>query len=285
MGTWIVDSTKPCAVIDSTGENMIIRPATRPSKSNHMPVSIANSITSTANASPIVSQQKLATLPGDNSTDPVGFSGNMYEFNDPVLGPGSDIVAASAPLPPGHSRQPSMAHSFTAPSVFLPMDAMGDVGSFFEGDSLHDDDDDNDDDDDALLNIDDFIDFGDDSSEDEDQATCDDSALTSPVTAERPGPVQLKTPSPDAVMASDDLMKHLDKHIVSAFRRGQPHHQSQPRPRHGNLVLNSYALKGKRQATANTPTSPQRKRKMSGSLGHRPSFGVPAAKKRMIHHR
>lgn len=282
MGTWIVDSTKPSAVIDSTGENMIVRPATRPPTSNHMSVSIANSIASTANASPIVTQHKLATLPGDNSTHPSGFSVNMYEYNDPVLGPGSDLVAASAPRPAGHSRQPSMAHSFTAPSVFLPMDAMRDVGSFFEDDSLQDDDDDEDD---ALLNIDDFIDFGDDSSEDEDQAACDNSALTSPVTAERPGPVQLKTPSPDAVMASEDLMKHLDKHIVSAFRRGQPHHQPQPRPRHGSLALNSYALKGKRQATANTPTSPQRKRKMSGSLGHRPSFGVPAAKKRMIHHR
>ena len=281
MGTWIVDSTKPSAVIDSTGENMIIRPATRPSTSNNMSVSIANSIASTVNASPIVAQQKFATLPGNNSTDPSGFSVNMYDYNDPVLGPGSDIVAASAPLPTGHSRQPSMAHSFTAPSVFLPMDAMGDVGSFFEDDSLQDDDDE----DDALLNIDDFIDFGDDSSMDEDQAACDDSSLTSPVTAERPGPVQLKTPSPDTVMASEDLMKHLDKHIVSAFRRGQPHHQSQPRSRHGNMALNSYALKGKRQATANTPTSPQRKRKMSGSLGHRPSFGVPAAKKRMIHHR
>ncbi|KAF6225644.1 hypothetical protein HO133_009644 [Letharia lupina] len=261
MGTWIVDSTKPCAVIDST----------------------ANSIISTANASPIVSQPTLGTAPDGNGIDPSSFpsQASMYEYNDPVLGPGSDIVAASAPLPAGHSRQPSMDHSFAASSVFVPMDAMGNVSSFFEDDDLNDDDDD----DDALLNIDDFIDFGDDSSEDGDQAAGDDSALTSPVTTEGPGPVQLKTPSPDATMASDDLMKHLDRHIVSAFRRGQPHHQPQPRPRHGNLSLNSYALKGGRQAAANAPMGPQKKRKMSGSFGHRPSFGVPAAKRRMIHHR
>lgn len=286
MGTWIIDSTKPCAVIESTGENIIICPATRPLKSNNISVPVANSVASTANASPLIPQTALATAPDDSGIDRSGFSSqaSMYEYNDPVLGPGSDIVAASAPLPTGHSRQPSMDQSLAPPSVFLPIDAMGNVGSFFEDDGLNDYDDD-DDDDDALLNIDDFIDFGDDSSEDEGQAAGDDSALTSPVTAEGPGPVQLKSPSPDTTMASDGLMKHLDRHIVSAFRRGQPHHQSQQRPRHGNLSLNSYALKGGRQAAANAPMGPQKKRKMSGSFGHRPSFGLPAAKRRMIHHR
>lgn len=286
MGTWIVDSTKPCAVIDSTGESMIIRPATSPSKFNNMSVSIANSITTNANASPAIPQPTLATAPENSGIDPIGFSSQatIYEYNDPVLGPGSDMVAASASLPTGHSRQPSMDHSFTASSVFLPMDAMEDVSSFFEDDNLNDDDDD----DDALLNIDDFIDFGDDSSEDGDQAAGDDPALTSPITAGGPGPVQLKTPSPDANMASDQSFRRpyeTPRHIVSAFRRGQPHHQPQPRPRHGNLSLNSYALKGARQAAATAPIGPQKKRKMSGSFGHRPSFGIPTAKRRMIHHR
>lgn len=280
MGTWTVDSTKPCAVIDSTGENMIICPATRPSKPDNMPVSIANTTISTANASPIVSQPPLATAPDDNGIDPSGFSSqaSMYEYNDPVLGPGSDMVAASAPLSTGHSRQPSKDDLFSGSSVFLPMDAMGNVSSLFGVEDLNDDEDD----DDALLNIDDFIDFGDDSSDDGDQAVGDDSALTSPVTAGGPGPVQLKTPSPDT---SDDLMKHLDKHIVSAFRRGQPHQQPQSRPRHGNMPLKSYALKGGRQAAVNCPSGPQKKRKMSGNFSHHPSLGVPAAKKRMIHHR
>ena len=283
MGIWIVESTKPCAVIDSTGENMIIPPATRPSKPNNTSMSVANSIASTANASPLNSQTVLATAPDDSGIDRSGFSSqaSMYEYNDPVLGPGSDMMAASAPLPTGHSRQLSMDQSFASPSVFLPMEAMETFGSFFEQDDLND----YDDDDDALLNIDDFINFGDDSSEDGDQAAGDDSILTSPVTPEGPGPVQLKTPSPDAVTASDDLVKQFDRHLVSAFRRGQPHHQPQSRPRHGNLSLNSYALKGGRQAAANAPMSPQKKRKMSGSFGHRPSFGVPAAKRRMIHHR
>ena len=228
----------------------------------------------------------MATFLNPDGTDPSGFSakGPIYEYNDPVLGPGSDIVAASALVPTGDRQQPSMAHSFTAPSVFLPLDAMADVGSFFKDNYLNDDDDDGDDED-ALLNIGDFIDFGDDSSEDGNQAAGNDSTLTSPVAAEGSSPVQLKTPSPDATMASDNLMKHLDKHIVSAFRRGQSHHQTQPRPRHGNLAPSTYALKNKRQAAANAPMGPQRKRKMSGSLGHRPSFGGPAAKKRMIHHR
>ena len=252
----------------------------RPYESNDLSVSIANSITGTAKSSPNVSQQILAILPDDSGS---GFSvqGSMYEYNDPVLGPGSDIVAASALLPTSDNQQQSMAHSFTAPSVFLPMDEIGDVGAFFDDNYLNDNGEDDDDDD--LLNIDDFIDFGDDESEDGEQAAGYDSALTSPVTAEGPGPAQLKTPPPDATTASDDLMKHLDKHIVSAFRRGQPHHHPQSRPRHANLALNSYALKNKRHAAIKAPMP--RKRKMSGSLGQRPSFGVPAAKRRMVHHR
>lgn len=206
----------------------------------------------------------------------------MYEYNDPVLGPGSDIVAASASLPTGNNRRPSMDQWLALSTVFLPKDAMGNVSSFFEDDNMNDDDDD----DDALLNIDDFIDFGDDSSEDGDQAAGNNSTIASPVTVESPREVQLKTPLPDTTMAPDDYMKHFDKHkhMVSAFRRSQPHHQLQSR-RHGNLSLNSYALKGGRQAVANAPMGPQKKRKMSGSFGHRPSFGIPAAKRRITHHR
>lgn len=280
MGTWTVDTTKPCAVIDSTGENMIIRPATRPSRPDRMALSIANSTASTATTSPIVSQPPLATAPDDSGIDPSGFQSqaSMYEYHDPVLGPGSDMVAASAPLVTGHSRQPSKDNLFSASSVFLPRDAMGNLSSFFVVEDLDDDDDDD-------VNIDDFIDFGDDSSEDQDQAVGDDSALTSPITADCPGPTQLKTPSPDATTASDDLLKHLDKHFVSAFRRGQPHQQPQSRSRPGNLPLNSYSLKGGTQAAVNCPMGAQKKRKMSGNFNHHSTLGVPVAKRRMMHHR
>ena len=283
MGTWIVNSTKPCAVIDSTGETMIIRPATCPSKPNIVSATITNGTDSNANAKPLCPQPKLVTATDDRGVDFSGFSSqaSLYEYNDPVLGPGSDMVATAASMPSGHSRQPSMDHPFTAPSIFLPMDAMGNVSSFFENEGLNDADEE---DDDALLNIDDFIDFGDDSSDGGDQTAGDESASTSPLTAENSGPVQLKTPSPDALMTSADLMKHLDSRIVSAFRRGQPHHQPQSRSRHGNPSLN-YALKAGKQAAASAPMGTQKKRKMSGNFGHRSPFGVPAAKKRIIHHR
>lgn len=277
MGTWIIDVAKPCAVINSTGAYMIIHPAMRPPKSNTMSMSAANSGTSTANTSPIDSQPISATAPDHSGVGPSGFSSQASMY-DPVLGPGSEIVAASVPLPTHHSRQHSVDDSFANPFVFFPMDAMKNVSSFFDDNELDEDDDD--DDDDALLNIDDFIDFGDDSSEDGDQpAVDDDSSVTSPVTAEGSGPVQQKLPSSDA---SDDLLKHLDRHLVSAFRRGQSHHQPQSR-RHGDLALNSYALKGTAQAVA-AQMGPQKKRKMSGSFNDRSSFGVPATKRRMMNH-
>ena len=282
MGTWIVDSTSSRGIIASVGENANIRYTRVPCKTTAMSMSVANGITSIANASPIVSQQPLASTADENATDSNGFSNqvSLYQYNDPVLGPESDMVAASAPLPTIHSQQPSLGLSFATSSVFFPMDEMKDVGVFYEDDELDGDDDGGDDDD--LLNINDFIDFGDDSSEDGDPAEGGDATLTSPVTTEDPDPFRLKTPSPGG---SDDLMKHLDrnKHTVSAFRRGQPHHQTQPRLRHGNLALKSHALKGGRQAAVNASIGLHKKRKMSGGFGHRP--GPPAAKRKIVHHR
>lgn len=278
MGTWIINVAKPCAVVNSIGDYIIIHPAMRPLKSNDMSMSVANSGTSTANISPTSSQPKSATVPDNSSVGPSSGFSSQASMYDPVLGPGSEIAAASVPLPTRHSRQPSADDSFANPSVFLPMDAMENVSCFFDDDELNDEDDE--DDDDALLNINDFIDFGDDSSEDGDQLADEDSSVTSPVTAEGSDPVQGKLPSSGA---SDDLLKHLDKHLVSAFRRGQSHPQPQSLRHHGNLPLDSYALKGPAQAVAAQMGSHQ-KRKMSETFNDRPSFDVAATKRMKVHH-
>ena len=274
MGTWAVDNTKPCAAIDRIGEELIVSPATGPTEFPKTSDPTVKSFMSTATACPTFLKRNLATATDESLSNQM----HVYKYNDPVLGPGSDIEAASAPFLAGHSRQTSTDYSFTAQSVFVPRDAMRDVRFFHDGDDFEDNMDDYDDNkDDVLLNIDDFIDFGDGSSKDGGQTTADDSSPTSPVFAKDHGPVQLKTPSPDPTLASNDLMKHLDKHIVSAFRRGQPQAQSRTRQ-------NVYALKGVKQSAANAQVGPQKKRKLSGGVGRRPSFEIPAAKRMMVQH-
>ena len=269
IGTFTVDSTKPCAVIDSTGANMIIRPATRPIKINNPSISKANDPTSTANVNPTDSQQKLMTAPENKGNETGGYlvQASMYDHRDPVLAPGSDIAPPSAPLPVERSRPssmghvgstPSMSHLASASSVFLPIDAMTNIAN----NSYMIDDDSDDDDDELLWNIDDFIHMGDDSSEGGEQPAGDESSLTSPITAEGSGPV----------LTSSNLIKHLDRHYNSGFRHGQPNYQPQ------SLVhQNNYALDDGRQASDTAQMGHQQKRKMSGSF-----LGATAAKRPMI---
>ena len=289
MGTWKVDSTKTSAVIDSTGENMIITYATRSSKSNDMSMSIANGIASTANASPTVAQQALAPAIEDNSTGLSGISSqaSMYEYKNPVLGRGSAIMAAPTPVPTGPDREPSIDQTSAARRVFCPSDAVKNISSYWRDEYIDDDDDDDDDDEDedVNLNMADFLVFDDESSDDGGDGAGDVSALLPPTTADGPGPVQLETPSSDALTASGNFMKHLDKHFASGHGRNEPHWQYQSHSRHVGLLVSGYPLKGGKQAAASAPMAPPKKRKMSGSFSHRPPFGVPPVKRRMIHHR
>ncbi|KAL2043996.1 hypothetical protein N7G274_003517 [Stereocaulon virgatum] len=271
MGSWTVDRTKPFAMIDSTGDNMVIVPAKRPARAGDF------SISSTAITSPTTSQPWLASAIDENGIDYSNFSFH----DDPMLASEPDVMPSTLPLTAPSSR--IQDQTFASSSDFLPMDAIGNVNAVYAVDDQDDDGDDE-----GMLNVKDFIDFGV-SSDDEgdgDQGLLENASLLSPASTSTLGTgakPQYKTPS-SGRNSAQHLLKHLDKGAISAFRRGQPHHQAQLRRPQSGSSLNSQAFKGGRHAAAHTSLSSQKKRKLNDTFGGRPSFGV-GTKKRLLNRR
>ena len=271
MGSWTVDRTKPFAIIDCTGDNMVIVPAKRLAPASDF------SMASTANTSPIATQPTLATAIDDSEIDHSDLSFHV----DPMLASEPDVMPSTLfPTAPSSQVQDQ---TLASSSVFFPMEDIGDVNAVY---AMDDQDDDGDDE--ELLNVEDFIDFGVSSEDegDEDQGLLENTSLPTPASTSPTGTgahFQSKTPSPGNSSAQH-LLKHLDKGMISAFRRGQPHHQVQPRRPQSGSSLNSQAFKGGRHAAAHTSLSSQKKRKLSDTFGGRPSFGV-VAKKRLLNRR
>ncbi len=275
MGSFKTDPTKPFAMIDSTGDNILITPARRPPRADGTCSQVSNMRTNTANASPVISHPALATPVKDNDTDMDDFSNQVPA--DPMLAPGSESMADIL-LPFGqtsHTRQSSQASG----DVFYPLDRMGDVNAVYAVDDQEDDDDDHE----GLLNVEDFIDFGVDSSDDDAEMDLNTSLPTPNSTSPTGVHVRPKISSPNDPAACD-LMAHFDKGIAGVFRQGQEQHQQRSRRFSGGLSLSKQAFRKGRLAPANSPTSPPKKRKSSGGFAPAGPFG-PATKKRLISRR
>lgn len=274
IGSFKTDPTKPFAMIDSTGDNILITPARRPSRADGTYSQVPSTRTSTANASPVLSHPALATPVYDSDLEMSDFSPQMPA--DPMLAAGSESMAdILLPIgPTSHTRHSSQASG----DVFYPMDRMGDVNAVYAADDQEDDDDDE-----GLLNVEDFIDFGVDSSDDEAGGDVDTSLPTPISTSPTGAHVRPKISSPNNP-APHDLMAHFDKGIAGVFRQGQNQHHQRSRRLSGGLSLSKQAFKKGRLAPANSPVSPPKKRKISGGFAPAGPFG-PAAKRRLMNHR
>ena len=134
------------------------------------------------------------------------------------------------------------------PEAFFPLEDFG----------MEPQDDDEDPED--QLDISDFIDFGDGSSdsngEGENEPESED-LLVSPLSSQKLPTIRPKQ-SKDRT-SSQSLLNHFDKGIVSAFRRNQHRHQSVLR--RPLTPSRSLAIKGGRHLAASSPISPMRKRR------------------------
>lgn len=263
-------------MVDCTGDNIVITPAKRPARAGGIFSKAASTRTSTANASPVLSQSTLASMLNDSEVKYSDYPSQAPA--DPMLAAGSESMAdILLPVGPTTQRQ---ENSDLAASVFYPMDGMGDVDTLYPADDQDDDDNDLED----QLDVADFIDFGVDSSEEEDGVL--DTVLPTPSSTSPTGAsahIHPKTSSPNNP-STNDLLAHFDKGVIGAFRQGQHQHQHQSHRPHNGLSLNRHAFKSGRQAPANSPASPPKKRKMSGGFAPSGSFG-PFAKRRLMHHR
>ena len=158
IGSWIADPTKPIAIVDKTGKNMVFYPAQRPTKS------IASVGTfSSANASPSKPSIGLATSVYDSENDRSDTSTQAMMVQSPanlmmsgLFGKGSNLERVFA------------APVVGPPEAFYPWRTVDSNGDVVEDDDEYDEYDE--DGLDATLNIRDFIDFGDGSGSETDSS-------------------------------------------------------------------------------------------------------------------
>lgn len=248
MGTWVVDGKRPSAMTDSTGKKIIFYlPRAPRGMATH------NSASSSVLASPTT-----------NAT----YLGSSQEES------GEDRVAHLAFQPqPRQSLKEMLAGQFVGPPEnpfkynYIISDANMPDFSEFDDES-----------DEELWNINDLINWGDDSASDEAEH---DSTVQEAIPREKcfcDGSITCKfgqSASVEcvsrAVSMSRQLLQHFDTGVVSSFRRNQVRHQALVR---GTMTSpsasRSFAVKGGRQHIANSPITPSRIRKhtrtASGSM-------------------
>ncbi|MCJ1432457.1 hypothetical protein MMC27_001813 [Xylographa pallens] len=274
MASWIVDPTKPIAVIDGTGKTMLIYAA--PHSARKTPAGFVSSLSSSTTTSPKPSFATLAQKLEDDEIDRSDLS--SQEPPTTMIESGANLMLTGL-LHGGLGSEHILGGQVLGPpEAFYPFRSIDANGLMFDDDDLEEDDDDPE----YMLNLQDFIDFGDSSdSELENDTNADSSALGSPVvtvpkntfTPSRAGSA-LTQPS-----STQHLLQHFDKGVVSSFRRNQTRHQSLLR--RPTLSSSFAAIKGGRHIAANTPISPPRKRKATRILSNNlsPFQGVAARRR------
>jgi hypothetical protein len=256
MGTFVADPKKPVALVDCTGKHLVIIPAYASSRHDWLE-SATNSMCGTAHNSPRTTTMHLV----DESDTDALTSPNGFELN-PMLSSGNLMITAL-----GNDATPG-GQVMGPPEAFYPSQNYG-------GDSSYDEDDE---DDERMLNVDDFIDFGNGSSDEEDEGmnkgSDDDEGLTaSPaVTSTIQG---MTTPTPNRAKDNNDsserFLNHLDKGIVTAFRRNHTRYQTLIRlPQHREFMpANSPSRVASvfKHSRYTDPRTPPRKRKSNQYSG------------------
>ncbi|KAJ5643615.1 uncharacterized protein N7484_006122 [Penicillium longicatenatum] len=256
MGTFVADPHKPVALVDCTGKHLVIIPAYASSRHDWLD-SAANSMPGTANNSP---RQTTLQLIDESDTDALA-SPNQTDFS-PMLASSANLMMTAL----GNDLAPG-GQVMGPPEAFYPSRDFAIDSSFEEDDE---------DDPESALNVDDFIDFGNGSSDEDDMGNLDDDALISPMTGGSSLP-NMGTPTPkrnsdvQQDSKSERFLEHLDKGIVTAFRRNHNRYQALLRlPQHREFMpANSPARPASvfRHAKHTDQRTPTRKRKASGYTG------------------
>jgi hypothetical protein len=257
MGTFIADPSKPVALVDCTGKHLVIIPAYASSRHDWLE-SATNSLCGTASNSPRATMMHLVD---DSDTD--ALASPTGPDLSPMLSSGANLMMTAL----GNDATPG-GQVMGPPEAFYPS------RTFAADSSYEDEDEDEDDDDEAMLNVDDFIDFGDGSSDDEEmeKAFEDEDLTTSPVVqaAGTPTPNRGANDSHQGSSA-ERFLNHLDKGIVTAFRRNHNRYQALIRlPQHREFMpANSPSRPASvfRHSRYADPKTPTRKRKPSNYVG------------------
>jgi hypothetical protein len=260
MGSWIADPTKPIALVDKSGTSLIIFRAQK-AKTNR---TVASS-SSTANTSPRMSRPSFSSDIGNSpdctERDRSDLSSHDYAVHYARSNKPKVIMPLLLHSNPGISsyRHRLVEHDTEPPAHLLPIaDLHPDVlfNQFDEYDENEGD---------IPLDINDFVDFGDDSEESED----DKEYSTATKTHQSPPKLGKAHSTPMGVQSPPNLLDHLGKGVVTAFRRDQNRHATLAPLRLEDDILDpfGFAMEQGMYASAHTSMSPTVSRAMSPEIG------------------
>jgi len=204
MGTFIADPSKPVALVDYTGKHLVIIPAYASSRHNWLE-SAANSRCGTANNSPRVTTIHLIN---ESDTDAItSLTPLLSSSANPMMTAlGNDATPGGQILGP--------------PEAFYPA-----VDSSLAGEE---EDEDEDGDNETMLNVDDFIDFGNGSSDEEIEKPSDEKDLGMIASTAQTADTHNLNYESDTHHGSnaERFLSHFDRGIVTAFRRNDNRYQA-----------------------------------------------------------
>ncbi|KAI4253749.1 MAG: hypothetical protein LQ352_003496 [Teloschistes flavicans] len=263
MGSWVTDPTKPIAVVASSGKQLIVYPAQRPkSRGGKIFPTIASSGRSSALASPRPTPAKLAVPSHHTATEESEVERSeksSQETATPMLSASPNLMMPGLGL--GRANLVS-GHALGPPEAFFPLGSTGTDGEMI-GDELDMDDDDEEDAGESLLKIEDFINFNEDSEDSEHD-------LENPAQDTLPDRVQSKptltSSSPSPTTSTNSLLDHLDRGVVTAFRRNQYGRGANGfLPSSASSFHAAAAMKGNPFVPSNAASMSNKKRKLGGS--------------------
>ncbi|MCJ1314025.1 hypothetical protein MMC25_007705 [Agyrium rufum] len=236
LGSFTVNSSKAVAVVDRTGKHMVIFGPTKPVRPRQLRTEYSNSASSSVMTSPKASFTELARAISGGRDDPSEPS--SQEMMGPMIGIGANLMI------PGLLQDASSSeNNVFGGQISGPPEAFYSINNLDDEVLSENDIGDTFDDHEMKLNVDDFIDFGDTSS-DEDATVqslgLPSATVTAPASPTGSTPSQsLSSPTTKVYdLSASALLHHFNRHNVSSFRRHQTRHQSQSR----RLAINTAFL-------------------------------------------
>ncbi|KAL8768612.1 MAG: hypothetical protein Q9209_005171 [Squamulea sp. 1 TL-2023] len=276
LGSWVTNPTKPIAVVASNGKQLKIYPAQRPaSREGTVLSTIVKSGQSSLQASPRSAVAKMAPPSYPIATDDSELERNELSSQGmatPMLSGSPNLMMSGLGLSNGNQLR---GHTMGPSEAFFPFQSIRADGTMvFDGLDVDYDDDDDDDGDDGedLLNIEDFIDFGED-SEDSDQGLDSTAGSRQSPTVSSPTQGTAKLAAVASSPTQTSHLDHLDKGVLTAFRRDQHYRKSNAFGRSSRSPFRiADAVKENAFVALSTSSGPSNKRKLSGHHDISPGY-------------
>ncbi|KAF2145015.1 uncharacterized protein K452DRAFT_305959 [Aplosporella prunicola CBS 121167] len=251
-GFFTLDPKRPIAFVDSTGTRMVLLPARTPDKEN--PLWPGSTASSTANNSPRSSFQMLN---GEESDFSDGTNRNLVDIM--LSGVSGAFGGNNFPIGP--------------PEAFFPF-----VDVQLDGTIVADDEYDEDEMDEGenLLDVHDFIDFGEGETDEGDDETDVPTAGNSPTTVNAGHTPARPSGLSAAQEMSRNMLQHFDRGVVTSFRRNQNRYRDVARLPDDPAMRASASRPVRTGASADAIITPMRKKKSESKTMGR---GSPLARK------